>query len=550
MRILRCVAAVALLFPLLVGPARSAGATALYTGGGFDTCAAPSLTQMSAWLSSPYRSIGIYIGGVNRACGDGNLSAAWVAQVQRMGWNLAPLYVGLQAPCVSQGGLATIAPSAAATEGVQAAGDAAARAANFGLRAGSPIYFDMEGYGSSPSCSQAVETFLSAWTDALHLHGYLSGVYGSSASTIADQASIYLNAAYHRPDDIWFANWNGCATNADPGYFPNEYWSNHQRLHQYVGNATETWGGVTLNIDRDYDDGAVVGPGDLGSGGSPSCGDGNGWAPWSPLAAPPTGIAAAPAVASWGPGRLDLFAQGGDHLLYHRWSTNNGTSFSAWESLGAPSVGLASSPAAVSWGPNRIDVFVRGADNQLWHRWWNGTAWQGWERLGGVLLSAPAVASWGPNRLDIFVVGAQHAMYHLFWNGKWNGFEDLGGYALQDPGAVSWGPNRVDVFTLGVNNLLYQKYWNGSWSGWYQNAPGYWFSGPSAASAAFGRLDVFLDSSNAGQPLGHAYWVGAWLEDSEGGSLTAAPAAVGSYRRLDVFVRGTDGNLWHTFIGF
>jgi hypothetical protein len=539
-----------LLLPVLVGPARSAGATATYTGGGFDACAAPSLAQMSAWLSSPYRSIGIYIGGVNRGCGDGNLSAAWVAQVQRMGWNLVPLYVGLQAPCVSQGGLATVAPAAAAAQGVQAAQDAVARAANFGLRAGSPIYFDMEGYGSSPSCSQTVETFLSSWTAELHLRGYLSGVYGSSASTIADQASIYLNPAYHRPDDIWYAHWNGCATDADPAYFPNQYWSGRQRLHQYVGDTTETWGGVALNIDRDYDNGAVVGPGDAASGASPSCSSGNGWSAFSLVTAPPSGVAGAPAVASWGPGRLDVFVQGGNDLLYHRWSTDGGSSFSSWESLGAPPGGLSSSPAAVSWGSNRIDVFARGADNALWHRWWDGRAWWGWERLGGALLSAPAVASWGPNRLDIFVVGAQHAMYHLYWDGTWHPFGWLAGYALRDPGAVSWGPGRVDVFTLGVNNLLYHQYWNGSWSGWRQDVPGYWFSGPSVASPALGRLDVFLESSNAGQPLAHAYWIGAWLQDSEGGSLTAAPAAVASYRRLDVLARGTDGNLWHTFIGF
>jgi hypothetical protein len=204
----------------------------------------------------------------------------------------------------------------------------------------------------------------------------------------------------------------------------------------------------------------------------------------------------------------------------------------------------------VSWGSNRIDVFARGGDNALWHRWWNGVRWYGWERLGGVLLSAPAVASWSPNRLDVFVIGAQNAMYHLFWNGAWHPYELLGGYALQDPGAVSWGPNRVDVFTLGVNNLLYHRYWNGSWSAWRQEVPGFWFSGPSVASPGVGRLDVFLESGNAGQPLGHEIWTGAWSEDSEGGSLTAAPAAVDSYRRLDVFVRGTDGSLWHTFIGF
>jgi len=546
----RYVAAIILLIPLLIVPARPArAATTTYTGGGFDTCSAPSLSQMSAWLSSPYRSIGIYIGGVNRGCGDGNLSAAWVSTVERWGWNVVPLYVGYQAPCVSQGGLATINPAVAAAQGSASATDAVAQAVKFGLPAHSPIYFDMEGYGSSPSCSLTVETFLAAWTAGLHQRSYVSGVYGSSGSTIADQASVYLNGP-NKPDDIWFAHWNGCATDADPAYFPNQYWSNHQRLHQYIGNTTETWGGVTLNIDRDYDNGAVVGPGDVAVAGSPSCAVGTGWSPWAGVVAPSRGILGAPAVASWGPGRLDIFVRGRDNTMYHRWSGNSGSSFSGWESLGAPPGGLASSPAAVSWGSNRIDVFVRGSDNALWHRWWNGARWYGWERLGGILLSAPAVASWSPNRLDVFVVGAQHVMYHLFWTGAWHPYQSLGGYALQDPGAVSWGPNRVDLFTLGVNNLLYHRYWNGSWSPWRQEVPGYWFSGPSVASPGFGRLDVFLEAGNAGQPLGHEAWTGAWSGDSEGGSLTAAPAAVDSYRRLDVFVRGTDGNLWHTFIGF
>jgi len=34
---------------------------------------------MTAWLASPYRAIGIYIGGLNRGCGQANLTAAWIA---------------------------------------------------------------------------------------------------------------------------------------------------------------------------------------------------------------------------------------------------------------------------------------------------------------------------------------------------------------------------------------------------------------------------------------------------------------------------------------
>ena len=37
--------------------------------------------------------------------------------------------------------------------------------------------------------------------------------------------------------------------------------------------------------------------------------------------------------------------------------------------VGAPSVQLDSAPAVASWAPGRLDVFVKGTDGQLWHRW-------------------------------------------------------------------------------------------------------------------------------------------------------------------------------------
>ena len=37
---------------------------------------------MKDWLASPYRSVGIYIGGVNRACAQSNLTAAWIQAIQ------------------------------------------------------------------------------------------------------------------------------------------------------------------------------------------------------------------------------------------------------------------------------------------------------------------------------------------------------------------------------------------------------------------------------------------------------------------------------------
>lgn len=50
-------------------------------GRGFDACAAPGPAAMSAWMSrSPYRAVGIYIGGADRACAQPNLTAGWVSR--------------------------------------------------------------------------------------------------------------------------------------------------------------------------------------------------------------------------------------------------------------------------------------------------------------------------------------------------------------------------------------------------------------------------------------------------------------------------------------
>src|SRR5262249_44918099 len=72
-----------------------------FTGYGFASCNAPSLDELTAWLASPYRAVGIYIGGASRSCANAELSPVWVAGALSGGWSLIPTYVGLQAPCVS-----------------------------------------------------------------------------------------------------------------------------------------------------------------------------------------------------------------------------------------------------------------------------------------------------------------------------------------------------------------------------------------------------------------------------------------------------------------
>ncbi len=236
-----------------------------YTGLGFDACTAPSRQSMSAWGSSPYRAIGVYIGGANRGCAQPNLTASWVAEQTAAGWHLIPTYVGLQAPTSSCTSCATLSAAAAASQGSAAATDAVGDAQIVGIGAGSPLYFDMESYTPTSSASDATMTFLAAWTARLHALGYVSGVYSSSASGIADLADG-LGSDYEQPDDIWIANWNGQQNVSDP-YVPAGAWSQHQRIHQYRGGHDETWGGTTINVDNNYVEGATAGV--TPSGGDP-----------------------------------------------------------------------------------------------------------------------------------------------------------------------------------------------------------------------------------------------------------------------------------------
>ncbi|MFR9778824.1 DUF1906 domain-containing protein [Micromonospora sp. MS34] len=229
-----------------------------YTGLGFDACTAPSSTAMQAWrASSPFRAVTIYFGGVDRGCAQPNLTADWVAAQVAAGWHLVPMYVGLQAPCLATS-KARIDPAQAAAQGRSQADDAVLQARNLGLPRGSVLVYDMEDYsGGDAACTTAVNTFMSAWTMRLHERAYLSGFYSSMARGVPDQVAAYGTAGYVRPDYLHFARWDNVATVDDP-VLPADYWSPKRRMKQHVGPHDETYGGITINIDRDYLDVAPV----------------------------------------------------------------------------------------------------------------------------------------------------------------------------------------------------------------------------------------------------------------------------------------------------
>ncbi len=231
----------------------AAGATATaYSGRAFDTCTAPPLSTLVAWGSSPYRALGVYIGGVNRTCSQAQLTSSWVSAVSVLGWRLLPVYKGLQAPC---GGKATdqkIVPASAGAQGTAAADDAVTSARALGLLSGSAIYNDMETYATgNASCRTAVLRYLSAWTSEIHRLGYIAGIYAQLASGAHDLAGVYASASYARPDALWIARYDGSTSLTGWAGVPDTTWTTHQRAKQYSNSHNETYGGVTLSIDND-----------------------------------------------------------------------------------------------------------------------------------------------------------------------------------------------------------------------------------------------------------------------------------------------------------
>ncbi|MEX0427199.1 glycoside hydrolase domain-containing protein [Nocardioides sp. DS6] len=237
-----------------------------FTGHGFDQCQAPSQSAMNTWLNySPYLAVGIYISGKSRGCRNQTyLDAAWVRTQLAKGWKLLPITLGPQASCNPRfpryGDDPRINPSSSNTyykarmQGRAEAKSAIAAARSLGIVAGSTLFYDLEGFTfDNTSCRESALWFLNGWTSVVHNNHYKSGLYSSAGSGIkaVDNARVYRPTTFKLPDRLWIADWDGKA-NTSSTYVRNDGWQPDRRMKQYQGGHNETYGGVTINIDRDY----------------------------------------------------------------------------------------------------------------------------------------------------------------------------------------------------------------------------------------------------------------------------------------------------------
>jgi hypothetical protein len=194
-----------------------------------------------------------------------------------------------------------------------------------------------------------------------------------------------------------------------------------------------------------------------------------------------------PAIASRGDGIFDVFAIGLDNLTYRRhW---NGWSWDGdWELVDDPgawpqpsemptrTTGLSpdvDAPAALARGTDEMDLFRRGPDNRLYWRYFNGTSWDGWESLKGLITSAPSAVSLGEDHIQVFAIGVDGMVWHrTYTSGNWEWWERLSMpgdiRAASAPTAFyNPGSNSIYVFLRGSDDALWMIEHDGNvWGAW------------------------------------------------------------------------------------
>jgi hypothetical protein len=509
------------------GVIRPAAAQGVVTGKGFDTCAAPSAATMKDWLASPYRAVGIYIGGVNRACAQANLTPGWIRAVQAQGWHYFPLYVGLQAPCVAGFGDETIKAASATAQGKAAADDAVVQAGDLGIPAGTPIIYDMEAYGSG--CSSAVTTFLSAWDAELHAKGYTAGIY-ESYGNIADLVGAAKQIT--EPDIIHYADWDGHATTASP-YMPATMWTHDQRIHQYAGGNDETFDGATLDIDNDELDVALSG-GSTGGGGGGG-GGGSGGTQYRP------GFRIAVALNS--NGSAEWFAGAANGTVRHNYQYPvNTAGWSQTRAVGNSPSDLTGNPAVAVNPDGTLTLFARTTAGQVVHAWqqpgapngwhWGGAAGSG--SLPGTPASGPAAIAAPGGAVAVFVTLGSGAVATSSQNSpgansSWSAWTSLAGNCSGAVAPLVSGRTLTVFCTTSGDTLARDVLGADGWGGWQQlpAGPARLAGVPAAVTGPGGQPEVFARTGTGTLASATQAAGGSWTWGTvSGAKIRRSPAAV------------------------
>lgn len=226
---------------------------------------------------------------------------------------------------------------------------------------------------------------------------------------------------------------------------------------------------------------------------------------------------------------------------------------------------ILSSPIVERNQDGRLQVFARRVTGALCYRVEKepgSDEWSNWISLRGDAYEHRVIVN-RDHRLEIFACGANGDLWRkkqlMLNKNKWSKWNSLGAVLQSAPALAMNKDGRLEVFIRGTNGSLWHR-WQAKaggtkWSNWQtlfspREAEG--INDPFVIVNKDGRLQVFVLGGDGA--LWHIYqkkpnalladdW-GNW--DSLGGKLQSKPV-VGRNKdgRLEVFVRGTDRALWH-----
>ena len=268
-------------------------------------------------------------------------------------------------------------------------------------------------------------------------------------------------------------------------------------------------------------------------------------------------ILTSPAIASNADGRIEVFALGIDSRIWHLWQTAPSNGWSAWASLGGPS--MQGRPAAITNPDGRIEVFARGTDNALWHVWQNGpdAGWSAWASLGGAFASDPGVVLNRDGRAEVFLLDREGTLWHNWREGLgWAifGWRSLDGSLSGTPCAALDARGRVTVFARSAltGALLFRQQDSPGGSNWlpWGDLGGVVPDRQMVVANADGRLELFIRGTD-GQ-LSHQWQTapaGPWSGWSPMGGTLAPDTVPGAVLnpvsgRIEVMVPFVDHTAW------
>jgi hypothetical protein len=219
---------------------------------------------------------------------------------------------------------------------------------------------------------------------------------------------------------------------------------------------------------------------------------------------------------------------------------------------------LISNPAAIALG-NQIHVVGTDKAGKMLH-YDNGN----WGEIpGGKFHRAPTICSWGGERLDVFALGDNWQLWHSYRNthaGAWTPWIDdaptFPGGLASSPASVSWGSGRIDIVALddekGIWHVCYDEA-SGGWMGWHP-IEGIGTSAPTICSMRPDRLDIFVRGQDG--TVYHRAWDNGWslgwaneLKSPDYGTISGPVAVAIPPNQIYLVVRVSGYNLttavWH-----